>query len=380
MSETIDLKHTSVDQLAKLVAHVYEGVSLSDDPTFRWLNVFTDVTILGEEIRRGESRRSDAVERAMKVLIRLLDFVGFYLTRKVKKGDYSFSNFFGEIVQTSSYTKVFPDPNDPPEGPSRWILVKYPHTCAKCAEAPCECVLTPWLFEERRQKPSGYEAFRKKAETARKDLSSESLLTLPSLFSFFSGIYRNTYYSQDIWKTTMHLSEEVGEVTAQLVRVQLLHRVHSSPSLLGKSKTAWAPIKQEADGRLNRILNRVDDNDEMKPILQQEKTRTLADAIEVARKSTNPAKYVALLAGEKLKEEIADVFSWLSAVIIQLSKGQALNAKYLQDLLENEEYLHSVHDGQLELKCKWCGKRQCTDRCLINHGIAAELYENAAKF
>src|SRR2546426_4847599 len=119
MSETVDLDSTSIDELAELVSHIYEGVSLSDDPTFRWLNVFTDVTILGEEIRRGESRREDAVERAMKVVIRLLDFVGFYLSRDLNKKDDSFSNFFAEILQRPSYLRYFPDPKHPPEGPTR---------------------------------------------------------------------------------------------------------------------------------------------------------------------------------------------------------------------------------------------------------------------
>jgi hypothetical protein len=67
VSEKIDLNETSIDDLARLVSRIYDGVSLSDDPTFRWLNVFTDVTILGEEIRRGESRQHDAVKRAMSI-------------------------------------------------------------------------------------------------------------------------------------------------------------------------------------------------------------------------------------------------------------------------------------------------------------------------
>jgi hypothetical protein len=176
----------------------------------------------------------------------------------------------------------------------------------------------------------------------------------------------------------MHLSEEVGEVTGQLVRVQLLHEVSNEPRLLAKSSRVWTPIRKEAIGRLTRVLERV--TDDTKADLEREKLASLMTAVKDARNSQDPAKHVAQMAGEKLKEEIADVFSWLSAVVYQLSKGQALSAKYLQDLLEKEEYLHSVQEGQLELKCKWCGKRTCSNRCLLNHGVAAELYENAAKF
>ena len=40
MPDTIELNTTTLDDLARLVSKVYSAVSLSDDPTFRWLNVF----------------------------------------------------------------------------------------------------------------------------------------------------------------------------------------------------------------------------------------------------------------------------------------------------------------------------------------------------
>ncbi len=64
--EAFTLDEPTVDDLAKRLGTLYEKVSLSRDPMFSWVQITNDVTILGEELRRGRDR--DAIDRAGKVL------------------------------------------------------------------------------------------------------------------------------------------------------------------------------------------------------------------------------------------------------------------------------------------------------------------------
>ena len=65
------LNEPSIEEIAKRLAGIYAQVSLSRDPIFSWLEIMNDVTILGEDLRRG--RDEEAVDRAATVLARLLE-------------------------------------------------------------------------------------------------------------------------------------------------------------------------------------------------------------------------------------------------------------------------------------------------------------------
>ena len=76
---------------------------------------------------------------------------------------------------------------------------------------------------------------------------------------------------------------------------------------------------------------------------------------------------------DKFKEEVSDVFSCLSAVLIKLDPER--------DAIEKQRSRFVNESGGVEyLKCPWCGNRRCTDECLVTHGISSEIIEKITKF
>ena len=80
------------------------------------------------------------------------------------------------------------------------------------------------------------------------------------------------------------------------------------------------------------------------------------------------------LVGEKFKEEVSDVFSWLAAVLVKLDPKH-------KRLKEAVSEFSSVGTGGVPvLQCPWCHKRKCSDRCLVKHGVSSEVVEKVSRF
>jgi hypothetical protein len=291
--------------------------------------------------------------------------------------------FVSEFLQSSSY-KYF-ERNDPIEGPTRWILAKYPGVCAKCAEPICSCVLTPWFFEERREKPEFFLPFQQKIRDKRRDLliawkeKQLHYFTLPELFTFFRSIYRNTYYNQDPWKIAMHLTEEVGEATIELSRLELLYLTRNSKSK-SDIKYSLRSIRGKAERLIDNDIGRIskETRSEVRDKILNDTRKELDETLKVIKNSTDELFEIGALISEKFKEEVADVFSWLVAVMTHLNGGNVVGVELLLSYLQDNGYVEERHKGKA-FKCPECGKDQCRDRCLVEHAFAAELHEKAAR-
>lgn len=367
---SFDLDETTIEDISLGIATVYEKTDLAHYPLLRWVQILHDATILGEDVRRN--RTSNAIDRAGRVLMRLLDFTGHYLyIHRPNPRKPHFADIVSSALKMRSYTSYF-DNSGPEEGPTRWIKAKYPSACAKCGKAPCVCLVEPWVFEERREKPGPYEKYRKDTETLRMNLKDKAteLFTLPSLFKFFNDIYRNSHYHQDAWKLTMHLAEELGEATVELSRLEF--------AWLGERQKFNVTrhirvIKEEAEIKIRKDIVRI----KSRVGRQKMKSRAQTELDEILPKLRGEGAWDAYvgLVSERFKEEIADVFSWLAGVILKLSNG-----KYKRKLRQiTDRYIEASGHRKL-LKCPWCGKGKCKNSCLISHGITEELIEKALKF
>lgn len=365
-----DLKTSTIEEISEHIARVYEPVRLAESPMFRWIQILNDVTILGEEVRRD--RPHEAVDRAGRVLMRVLHFVGHYLY--VYQSDSSnarFGDLVSRALKAESYTTYFGS-SGPQEGPTRWILAKYPYYCAKCGDNPCECSVHPWVFEERREKPGPFTVYRNRIEEHRNNLSTGNikLFTLPSLCKFFNDIYRNTYYNQDSWKLVMHLVEELGEVTQELSTIYLIWLGQQQGFDLGSivdKVLSQAKTKIEQDtGRIRHKRQKVNI-----------KNRALRELEELIRSLDGDAGWNIILGhvSERLKEETADIFSWLAAIIYALTGGKVISG--LGDMINR--YV-KVKGYMKVLRCAWCGEETCDDSCLVNHAITEELVEKVLRW
>lgn len=368
------LEATTIEMISKQIAKVYKNVHFATFPMLRWVQIINDTTILGEEVRRN--RYSKAVERAGRILMRLLDFIGHYLYIHTPDiNNPKFPDLVAHAFRESSYSNYFGYAG-PEEGPTRWILAKYPFVCAKCGDKPCMCSVEPWVFEDRREEPGPFKRYGDKTEKRRKNLKKNKHIkpfTLPSLFTFFDALYRNSYYNQDPWKLSMHLAEELGEATIELSRLELGWLGQKASFNL---KDVLQEVQEQAGIKLEEETNRIKSNDHRSRIKTeaQNKLRTMVGKLN----GQSPQDTFLWLASERLKEEIADVFSWLSAVIHRLT---ILSESQVLDELKKmtDRYIKSKGHRKV-LKCPWCGEEACTNNCLISHGITEELIERALKF
>lgn len=354
-----------IEDMAHRLGTLYAGVNLSRDPMFSWLHITNDMTILGEELRRD--RKDEAADRACKILIRLLEFLGYYLyCHPGNKGE--LSDLVATTLREPSVEGLLPGF---PEGPSRWILVKYPYACSKCGQQPCHCMVYPLVLENRREDPERYlQTFRIKADAARKKLAEgkHSQFTLKSLLAHFREIYHNSYCHQDLWKIGMHLSEEIGEATTELSRMNLRWRAEQAGFDINGALAKTFEISAAKLGTETRKI--------MNQEVKQRRTSEIATEFATLRKKfeANPWPEYGRLVGEKFKEEVSDVFSWLAAIIDRSDPKLAC----LNLLLET---LSRFDMGAMRvLACKYCHQESCANTCLVTHGVSAEITEKLSKF
>lgn len=386
------LKDTTIDDIAMQLGIVYKQVTWIKSPLFRWTQIISDISILSEDIRRANNVKDyrKAYERAGRILMRILSFLGHYLYIHPKidhrgiTNIKSSSDLVAYTLQKPSFVDYFPS-NMFREGPSKWVLAKYPNTCSKCGSSPCICIVEPWIFEERRKKPTPYFDFQSQVKKARRGLKqairknpSLKEFTLPRLLNFFESLYRNHYYREDPWRLTMHLYEEFGEATAELTRLELAFIGLKKKTL---SQTDYKRIfdKVEEETQVNK-KNLIDDIDiRYRKKIDKKLTKPLTAAIERLNK-----KYiwsdVIEMAGLRFKDETADLLSWLSAVICKLcSICEIQHETALERIVDR--YLDRHGDsGVRNFKCSWCNQSECRDWCLIGHEVSEEIMESTLKF
>ena len=111
----------------------------------------------------------------------------------------------------------------------------------------------------------------------------------------------------------MHLSEELGEATTELGWMQMIWRAKRKNILLGKDKLRHAfeisGVKTREEMR--KITDRRNRGIRKKQI--QHELGTLKVQLK-----KDPWNALQALIGERFKEEIADILSWLSAIIVKL--------------------------------------------------------------
>ena len=363
------LDDPSIDELAKRLAKLYANVSLSRDPMFSWVQITNDVTILGEDLRRN--RESEAVRRAGKILIRLLEFLGYYLyIYKPRRRRIQLADELARALRAKSYSNSLPA--GPAEGPTRWVVVKYPFACSKCGRAPCHCSVYPGILENRREDREPYiRRFEKPAANARSNLrtSKISSFTIESLLRHFERVYGNQYVNQEPWKLGMHLAEEVGEATIELSRIDLSCRARQAGFKI--TRELLDRIIEIAKGTIHEQTGTIRDK-----LIRDARRHELETELKtLGRKMrSDPWRVYGRLVRDKFKEEVSDVFSWLAAVIVKLDPD-------LKQIGKLPGQFVSEGDGKMKfLGCKWCHRDVCSNACLVTHGISSEIVEKISKF
>ncbi len=160
----------------------------------------------------------------------------------------------------------------------------------------------------------------------------------------------------------------MGEATVELRRIELRRRAEEEDfDVLLQVPEIVNITKQAIESQVIKI----------KKFREREKFRSEAEtrlkAIE-ARLKECPWTFFGNIVAEKFKEEIADVFSWLVAIVVKLDPNLSTFKKF------PDRFVQEGRGGVRFLACPWCHKAQCSDDCLIAHGVSKELTEQILKF
>jgi len=382
-------------------------------PLYRWTQISNDAAVLAEHVRRRH-HENDALERIAKLLARLLEFVGYGLTPgEPINFEHEHKLLAYDLLrgclrrQSAKHLRL---PNAPKtESLSKWVILKYPHACSKCGETECHCVVTPWIFEERRENPGPYLKFPKSVEAKQKRLEKEEWkdLTLIGLFEFFHAIYRNTLYQQEPWKIAFHLSEELGEAAIELTRLQTLC-VIDNQTLGNELETIRGKVQEKVDDEIGKLRSskRIKQKDRLQ--IEEKWTKALKtslndldDAATTSQdwlseqwglKERDKSKvrdlalrlYFAEIITNKLKGELADVTSWLVAVSYAIQPDKAPNGELALGpkavLTTLEIGYRREAENSKSLACIWCKQAPCSNGCLIRNSMIDELMQEVIKF
>lgn len=118
----------SLEEMAQQIAKIYKNVNVNKNPMFQWINILNDATILAEEIRRGNQNLGTI--RAGKILMRLLEFIGYYRYVYIKSDKNDLADILFDVFNEKSYETYYGD-KELEEGPTRWIYAKYPSCLCK---------------------------------------------------------------------------------------------------------------------------------------------------------------------------------------------------------------------------------------------------------
>lgn len=407
---------TPLRDICKGFRMVYEPVGIMTNmPLYRWTQVSNDVADLAEKIRRPHME-DPALQRLAKILARILEFVGRYTEGQYPRISLDDKIDFNSLIHASlRYQSISGSSTPADEYLSKWIRLKFPGGCSKCGKPKCECVLDPQIFEERHEKPDGYiKTYADKVETQRVRLSSWEDFTIEDLFKNFATIYGHSLYHQDPWKVVAHLSEEIGEVSTELTRLELLSelprgRMESEVDTPDGRKSVWESIVGKVEQRIRRRLDDFEKHGQN--MASQKLSGNLASFREkVTSVTQQPGSYIgqwapmlqdyqgadeldlarrlflAEVISYHIKEELADVTSWVcaAATVIkprQDSKAQSKMVSFSVELpagsravMANLIELYSfVLEGQEFMSCAHCNKGCCDDGCLLRNVFADEL-------
>lgn len=184
------------------------------------------------------------------------------------------------------------------------------------------------------------------------------------MFEYFFGIYRNTYYNSDTWKVALHFTEELGEATTELSRLELIHNIRC----IKEYTLPKEEIINELQIKKDRIEREINTNDKTRDKSIEKIEKLYSDIVKNIN-NDNDFSYYATLIGLQLKEEISDVFSWLVAVMYMLNGFK----NDITSVLKNMVGLYNQASGKEEILCPYCHQLECSDRCLVSHAIAKEL-------
>ncbi len=349
----IENKHHSKWSIDEWVLKHYALYGKNDafkSPMELWLQVITEGSQLAENVRRGRVKKA-VDENIPKIFGWLIAFVGKYLHQP----SFDSTDPIGENLRKDLRSRK----NIPgPESFAKWILQKYPGVCCACGHRRCICSSHRKVFEGRKEK--GYEGELAKLLTDGKKFQKEAFhkykkiererqkfyaLPLDRLIDEFIFIYGGGHEGVDVWQIVAHLLEEIGEVAYEIDVLVGLHRLQI-PKAAGASKIMFGDVIEKAYRRMGSPSKLRKDKESMKRGSER----------QIAKRLRSHSIH-------SLREELADVFSWVSAFLYKVGDIMREVREEEKEWYSFADWLGGKYFRRKSFVCFACGMNPCDEDC-----------------
>lgn len=349
--------HWSLNNWVVGLYHIYCNVDRTISPSDMWLQVVNDASQLVEEIRKGrlirsKEKRPDALRQLIKMFCWICGFIG----------KYTLDDTWGiqDPIKSLLKQNSCPDLNNIEESFEKWILSKYPRVCPVCGHEYCVCSSYKAITEFRDQNVEHYGLTYSQLQARWSEQKGDSKRKLKEdinniigqwpldrWLQMFNRIYGMSHFGMTIESIAFHLLEEVGEVSNEILYIRQLRQMK----------------KHKISHIIKGAIKNIDDPDDI-----LEKIFANNQALESLTNSN-------ILS---LKNELADVFSWISALLYkiysQANGGYLPNVK-IQFSKELEGYFTTSQDA---FGCHFCGHPKCSVNCVMIN-TATKIMRKASK-
>ncbi|MBI4296357.1 MAG: hypothetical protein HY667_04490 [Chloroflexi bacterium] len=368
-------KENSIDDWVKFFCVMYEKANRDRLPAILWLEAIDEATKLAEEARKN--RPSQILRRAVTLFGWLCGFVGKYTVQPPPHD----TDPIGDLLKRRC------DGDGCEESLGGWVWMKFPGRCPVCAGEKCLCPSYRKLAEDRhtfdvaatREKlvspdtnqsqkeflqrqlneHEDYLRLRKTWHTrvleARKDRDAlKSFLGKPldQQIDMFVDIFGGSQFDLDLLQITSKLLEEAGEVAREIIALSEL----------------WEIKKRLKDGTLPE-QDRQGLQKGLETLLAADQHRLPPDFVEGLRAKSRENLVEAVHcfcedAANSLKGELADVFSWLTAVLYKVGTSLC-EYREVQVWYQFSDIIMKHHQrDSATLCCPECLEATCDRLCL----------------
>lgn len=368
----------TIEDWIVILYSIYKDHNITSGPYDLWLQAVNDASQLAETIRREIIRTKFPSETSVhtqlaRLFCRISAFVGRYLYdhQSVGADDPIGGGLAGETLD---------DYIGGEEKYEKWILLKYPYSCPTCGTCPCVCASYRNIMENRGSKAySDFWSRKRKKFIHQKerysyvdgDLSHATKemyeKSIDDWVRVFYDIYASSHIEVSLESIAFHFLEEVGEVSDGLLCIDELHKYRSKVGVY---------CRDTAD--LDKsIITQAKQEPKYAKFLDEYKRRRTGD--EEREPSDNAYQYLLQINMNVVKEELADVLTWMCAI---LNKISAMYKHWNPDgkLRSMSDVLHGRYQRiSGEVGCLYCSRAICAPDCLIESTIRKSIIKRTEK-
>lgn len=343
-----------------------------------WLQVVNDASQLAETVRRQIIRTKVSSEfNVYTQLARLFCRISAFIGRHIYDSE---SPLHHDPITELMRLKPLDDYIGGEERYEKWILWKYPYACPTCGNCPCVCAAYRDIMEDRNNPryddfwAKNVEQFVTKKNTYRQNDTgpNEKVIelcnsTIDDWVNMFYDIYGSGHIDMSLESIGFHFLEEIGEVSDGIL---CLNELFKHKERIGVYRQSKMDLHQ-------KILERAIEDPQYEKFKQEYREKCPSGGEKIA--SEFAFRRLLEINISLTKEELADVFSWMCAI---LNKIRAANKYWNPEgqSLTISEALHQRYrtaDGRVG--CSYCSRAICAHDCLMGSTIRKSIIKRNQK-